>query len=539
MKKLVIICLLSCSVYLMGQEVPESLAIKMANAYYQEVKNARGDTLTFSSANNTLRAQRFSPLGKANMWFVPVEDGWILLSGNMKMSPVLAHIQSHERPMYDSFPPAAQELLNVYEENLAYINQHESDFSVDQRWQDVDSDESVNRSSTSALTEVRLTMDVHWGQTIAPGGCNRAYNKFCPPVNAPLQCNKAAAGCVAVAIAQIMWYWKWPYAAYIPTTVGGSNTELKFYDWSMMPSQISSGTPMSHVNMIAGLLRDCGYSLDMDYGVSSGASSSDALSTLESYGYNSDDMELRSKWNTSGWTNKLRSNIDNGQPVYYAGQSAAVGGSGHAFIVDGYRTGNNPTYHINWGWYNNNDGWYNIDDAYVDSDLHYEYYQEAIFGIRPTPLCTDGIYNGSFPQKFCLVRGGDIIMANNTLSNISEGKIYSSTKVRLTSGVTIQNGSNVHIAIKAVPCNTSGGPEYNSISVHNSKKDVIVSKINQETQTDIPELSQVLIYSIDGKLLRQTSDLRTAQEALSNGIYIIKALTRDGKLYQSKIFINN
>lgn len=377
----------------------------------------------------------------------------------MKATPILAHIQSHEKPIYDSLPPGAQWLLNSYEDYIAYINEHDADYVVDERWQEVDvKDETPSsRGFTAPITEVRLSMNVYWGQT---GGsdCDRCYNKFCPYVNAPNQCNKAAVGCVAVAIGQIMWYWKWPYAAYIPTTPGGSITDMKFYDWSKMPSYLNSGSAMENVNMTAGFLRDCGYAADMDYDVSSSAGDDDALSTLVSFGYNESTMELKHKWNTSGWTNLLRSNIDNGQPVYYGGYGTTFRQHGHAFVVDGYRTGS-PMYHINWGWHGEHNDWYNIDDAYVNDTLHYEYWQSAIFGIKPSPICTDLTINNLFiilPSKFCYAVGGVLTVQNKTLENITQGELYSATEVRLKTGATIKQGSNVHIAIKDVPCDDRG-----------------------------------------------------------------------------------
>lgn len=450
--------ILFCSVSLFGNNVSETLAVKMANYYVQSLHTEGDESVpNIRTHNDTYIPERISPLGKAYMWLVPVSDGWVLLSSNTKVTPILAHIPSYEKPVYDSLPPATQELINGYEEHIAYINDHYSKYDIDVRW--LECENLDFRSNYTNTTQVGPLLSEKWDQTnisYYPCSSGIMYNKFCPYVDAPSQCDRAAAGCVAVAIAQIMHYWNWPYAALVPTTVGGSVTELKFYNWEKMPDMLNITTPMDEVDMVAGFLRDCGYKLDMDYGVSSGATDANALHTLEAWGYDENTLELRSKWNTSGWTNKLRSNIDAGKPVYYGGRSQTIGGEGHAFVVDGYRTGYGPIYHINFGWGGYANGWYNIDSAYVNESTHYDHWQTAIFGIRPAPVCSNVSYynSSSFPSKFCYAIGGDISISNSTMHNIEQGEIYSSSQVRLLPGTTIEQGSNVHIAIKNIPCNS-------------------------------------------------------------------------------------
>ena len=556
-KSFIILWLLSCTIYLCGQDVSESLAVKMANDYYQRVRAGKTETTSIPVIDNDKRMpERISPLGKANMWLVPVEDGWLLLSGSMKAYPILAHFQSYNKPTYESFPPAAKELLNAYENNIAYISEHESEFEVNPKWQEIASaGVNASRNVSATMTEVRLSMDVSWGQINDDAtSCDRYYNKYCPTITAlNNQCNKAAAGCVAVAIAQIMWYWKWPYAAYVPTTPGGSTTDLKFYDWTKMPSQIDDYTPMDEVNMITGFLRDCGYSADMEYGIQSSAQDADALNALVAFGYDANTMQLRDKWNTSGWTNLLRSNIDNGQPIYYSGAGTPTGGNAHAFIVDGYRTGEGPKYHINWGAYGNPDGWFNIDSAFINSNYHYEYMQSAIFGIKPAPVCTDLTINSSqpsLPSKFCVAVGGVLTVSNRTLQNIVQGELYSSSQVRLTTGVTIKQGSNVHIAIKDIPCSTATSkvqtPQSTPTRDNNSTMDgsewgtnnafsISPNPVNDRlTVITSEELAQISIYNLHGQCVLQTSELDINVAHLPSGVYMLQAVTNEGQSLQNK-----
>ena len=444
-----------------SQEVSESFAVKMANYYFQMFQSENKDTDdnvdSIMTANHKLAIpEQISPNGRANMWLVPVKDGWILLSGSMKATPILAYIPSLKKPIYDSLPPAAQELLDSYEDYIAYINNDADSFDIDSRWLYVLSDiEDTTKNTNHRSITVGPLLTVNWGQS-GGGSCpsNKIYNKFCPTVIDPDRCNKAPAGCVAVAIAQIMWYWKWPYAAQIPMTVGGNDTILKYYNWNLMPTSINNSTSMDKVDRIAEVLHDCGYKLGMNYGAGgSSAGDDDAENALKAFGYDENTLDLRYKYNTSGWTNMLRTNIDNGQPVYYSGQKQMIGGKGHAFVVDGYQTGG-PIYHINWGWKGSYNGWYNIDDAYINDTIHYNYWQAAIFGIRPAPrYCTDLTITSSVESpRFCIAQAGQVTISGVNITNITEGRVFSAEQIRLTNGTHLSNCENIYMAIKPVPC---------------------------------------------------------------------------------------
>ena len=462
-----IVCatLLLSSSILFSQEVSQSLAVKMANLYFQNIDSRNRKTYNNDDslyiAHQLSAPERFSPNGKADMWLVPVVDGWVILSGSMKATPILAYIPSFEKPVYDAMPPAAQELLDSYEDYLVYIRDNDSWYEIDSRWLEAQKNaETESGMNRTIIYQTDTLLTVKWGQS-GGGTCatNKIYNKYCPIVANPNICNKAYVGCVAVAISQIMWYWNWPYAAQVPQSIGGDDTTLIFYDWEKMPETINNSTEMENVDMIAGFLRDCGYKLNMDYGPNgSSAYYIDAAETLKAFGYDRDSIALRYKWNTSGWTNMLRSNIDNGYPVFYAG-SKTVSGTGHAFVVDGYQTGS-ATYHINWGWKGRYNGWYNIDDAYINDSTHYEHYQQAIFGIRPDPrFCGAKTITTVESPKFCIAQAGTVTLDGVQMSNISDGRVYSAESIILTNGTYISSGCNVLFDIKSMHCYENQGPD--------------------------------------------------------------------------------
>ena len=158
--------LLCCSLGLLySQEVTELSAVKMANYYFQMFQSENKDTDnnvdSIMIANHKLAMpEQISPNGRANMWLVPVSDGWILLSGSMKATPILAYIPSLKKPVYDSMPPAAQELLDGYEDYIDYINNDLSK-NIDSRWSEIlnySEEEIAYRASMTSQVGPLLTV---------------------------------------------------------------------------------------------------------------------------------------------------------------------------------------------------------------------------------------------------------------------------------------------------------------------------------------------------------------------------------------------
>ncbi|MBR1515416.1 MAG: C10 family peptidase [Paludibacteraceae bacterium] len=536
--------------------------MEIAKAYYEKVKNDNIDTSVLQvkselqSRGKYRSAEMISPTGMANMWLVPVDDGWVLVSTNKKTDPILAHFQQVEKPIYEQLPPAAQFMLEHYEEVIVYAKEKCLNCPQNEHWMTLQQDSDNKATASQGTPIVAPLLSVHWKQTgnnsMTPY-CDKSYNKFCPNVNAPNQCNKAAVGCVAVAIGQIMWYWRWPYAANVPTTPGGSNTEMHFYEWNLMPDSINNATPMNEVDMVASFLKDCGYMVDMDYGVSSGAYDNDAKEALISFGYNSSTIKKRDKLTTLNWEDKIKAELDAGRPVYYGGMTQFIGGGGHAFVVDGYDSGG--LFHVNYGWGSINPNTYYDIDAIpaVNEGEYYTHHECAIMGIKPDANCSSRILNSSsyFSPYFNYAVGGELTVSNATIQNTIHGEISSATQVRLTQGVTISQGSNVHISIREMPCATTRWET--DVETESSKRNDAPSLKNEMNEKNnsklyispnpvsnvllihsIEALTRVCIYNLNGQCLLQTKETEIDVSALPAGLYILIAQTATDDTLQSK-----
>lgn len=193
------------------------------------------------------------------------------------------------------------------------------------------------------------------------------FYKFCPVDNG----QNTLVGCVATAMAQIMYYNRYPekgqgkrtiYYPYndksgTPYTVDFSEST---YDWDNMIDSYHGEFNDAQATAVATLSYNCGVACNMQYGVnSSGAYIKDAADGLVKYfGYPSSVSCLaRDDYSLSDWMNLVFTELSNGLPILYGG-SDPNNGYGHAFVLDGYD--NAGRVHVNWGWDGRDNGYYDI-----------------------------------------------------------------------------------------------------------------------------------------------------------------------------------
>lgn len=186
------------------------------------------------------------------------------------------------------------------------------------------------------------------------------YNDLCPEdITGPG--GHVYAGCVATAMSQVIYYWRYPLQG---IGSSGYNSDYGYlfvdfseavYEYEEMTNSISAD---DHYEM-AEIQYHCGVAVDMMYsGSGSGAYSNDAASALRNnFGY-SNTLSLKSKNNYSdqAWADLMKQNLDNGWPMYYTG----FGSGGHAFNLDGYQ--GDDYFHFNWGWGGSANGYFYLNN---------------------------------------------------------------------------------------------------------------------------------------------------------------------------------
>ena len=304
-------------------------------------------------------------------------SGHIIIAADDRVSPIRAYV------------PNGTYIINSDNPGVAWFIDKQKGFFVDSvinglttrklnGW-DFYSDRN-NQNLSISLAVVGPLLSSGWGQ----GGNH----------NDVVESNTGSnvlVGCVAVAMGQIMNYYQHPYQgegnttvtssctagsitcdcscsvpAYYPLTNDHSSTQ---HDWSNIGTgTCNSSNPTASVSQAASgdgtaqLLYELGVSVYMNYSTTfSGACTPDAEDALENHwGFDNDlDEDNRSTW-VGNWESAIISDLDNSNPVYLDGSSAALGG--HAWVCDGYDDGPSTTlFHMNWGWNcSTQDGWYSI-----------------------------------------------------------------------------------------------------------------------------------------------------------------------------------
>jgi hypothetical protein len=415
---------------------------------------------------------------------------------------------------------------------------------------------SVNYQTFTLPNSYRLNRidSVFWnqyGNNDSNGAlCEKSYNKFCPDWYTPY-CGRTYVGCSSVALGIVLWYHQWPTHAYIYNTIDSTavvseETHLVLYNWNDILPKLFNTTPDYNVDAVAGLLRDCGYAGKTKYGKKGSSSNlSKTKNALENTFNFKKNIEHKYKkyYSSQDWENKIKSEIVSGRPVLYRG--AEPDGGGHAFVLYGY-TGD--AFNIHWGWGgNSNAGLYTLDplDPSPSSNGPYSEGQAALFGVEPDYHCEALELIGILEDDTCfLVQGGSIILSNYVISENQVGYYYSGSSIKLTNGFHAKSGSEMHIAVKDIPCyDTVSAPQRVAPRTSSAPTDDADS-VNEEFDNNGLEtvasnrIVSTSIYTISGQLIQNIAGGQHDATHLPNGMYILQHRMSDGSVRSEKIANN-
>lgn len=199
-------------------------------------------------------------------------------------------------------------------------------------------------------------------------------------------------GCVAIAMTQIMRYYKYPTKGIGSNTysMNGETLTANFsaspYQWDKMLLSYNKGKYTDEeAKAVSELMRQVGISVNMDY--KPDFSSSNTMSAqnafINNFGYNPNmNRYTRNYYSEQEWMDMVYKELSEQRPIYYSGNDSK-GENGHAFVIDGYNA--EGKVHVNWGWGGFEDGYFDIGILTPKGNGDYSYKQDMIVGIQPEP----------------------------------------------------------------------------------------------------------------------------------------------------------
>ncbi len=314
--------------------------------------------------------------GRLYLFNVGAEGGFVVVSGDDSTPESVLGFADSGQINLDDMPENMREWLQGYADEIAWLQEHPQSTTT-----------QTARRSAAVKKAVPPLLTSLWNQ-------NAPFNDDTPIYDGT---HHSATGCVATAMAQVMYYHKhpasptkdiasytWPYKN---TTLGPLTKDVVF-DWANMLDNYKGDYTAQQAAAVAQLMKYCGYSVEMNYRRSSNSFINKAAKALkEYYDYNPATTQLihRKDYYYSDWIDIIYHEVANRRPVYFSGQSM---GGGHAFVVDGYQ--GEDFFHINWGWGGTSNSYFKLsvlnpnDQGIGGSSTNegYTYWHRAIVGIQ-------------------------------------------------------------------------------------------------------------------------------------------------------------
>ena len=317
-----------------ADNVDFNAALRIARTYVNISKKAAKNLKTRAAATTTQQP-----------YYVFNDDtgkGFVVVAGDDKMGEVLAY--SHEASIdMANLNPEARYLFDTYRQVFEVLGKNKG---LTTRAE----------TATKATDDVQPLLKSKWGQ-------DYPYSKQ----------TQYVTGCVATAVAQVMYYHKWPaqgkgqesYKVTFDNTVRSADFTKSHYDWdNMLPDYNRRNVTTKQEDAVALLMNDVGIATNMQY--------TDRASSTQSYmaeralrNYFDYDAALVTRANegVDNFIEIVKNELRNGFPLYISGDSRS--GGGHAWVCDGFDK--EDMFHMNFGWNGHADGYYSLATLSVTS----------------------------------------------------------------------------------------------------------------------------------------------------------------------------
>lgn len=475
----ILIAICVSALFANGKQISQNAALSAARKYSRTGQVAPAKNLRSDKTNN------------APYYAFNLEQGYVIVSGDDEMTELVGYA---ENGFFDAenVPPQMQLWLDGYAEYVAAVQSGKAKAR-----------KILLSDSPSVVVEPLVT--TKWNQD-AP------FNNFAPEyTDDNNNTQRCATGCAATAMAQIMKFHNWPeqgvgHYSYEHQSFGtiSSNFSEHVYDWTNMIDRYNNGEYSNmQADAVALLMKDCGVSLNMNYGPVSGASIYSYYPAFKNYFRYSSRTVNRSGCETAEFTKIITDELQEGRPLIYCGTGED---GGHAFVVDGYDT--NYFLHVNWGWGGYSDGYFDMN--YMDptglgiggGSGAFKWNQGIVLA-RPLK---DGVEPYEFIQQLCFVPYNDV-----------KGGIFCEQEM------PANKGDVVTILLRNT-ANLSGESFFGSLNVGVfDDSGALVTMGNEErienNNGDLLEFQSGSLYSVDLPMTLNTA-------GIADGNYIVRAMSK-------------
>lgn len=475
----ILIAICVSALFANGKQISQNAALSAACKYSRTGQVAPAKNLRSDKTNN------------APYYAFNLEQGYVIVSGDDEMTELVGYA---ENGFFDAenVPPQMQLWLDGYAEYVAAVQSGKAKAR-----------KILLSDSPSVVVEPLVT--TKWNQD-AP------FNNFAPEyTDDNNNTQRCATGCAATAMAQIMKFHNWPeqgvgHYSYEHQSFGtiSSNFSEHVYDWTNMIDRYNNGEYSNvQADAVALLMKDCGVSLNMNYGPVSGASIYSYTPAFKNYFRYSSRTVNRSGCETAEFTKIITDELQEGRPIIYCGTGED---GGHAFVVDGYDT--NYFLHVNWGWGGYSDGYFDMN--YMDptglgiggGSGAFKWNQGIVLA-RPLK---DGAEPYEFIQQLCFVLFNDV-----------QGGIFCEQEM------PANKGDVVTILLRNT-ANLSGESFFGSLNVGVfDDSGALVTMGNEErienNNGELLEFQSGSLYSVDLPMTLNTA-------GIADGNYIVRAMSK-------------
>lgn len=289
---------------------------------------------------------------------IGTNDGFVIVSGDERTPAILGYADSGSIDT-ENIPANMRSWLTGYAREIAGMQQSNT----------------TSMYALAAHPAIEPIVKATWNQD-AP------YNLQCPVSGG----NRCVTGCIATAMAQVLYHIRPEGCKAIRSRQGASALETTTFNWDIMQDSYSKDDRSESAQEMAKLMRYCGQAADMEYGTNvSLAYNTVAADGLKMYFDLSNSCHIveRKCCLSATWDETIYNELSNNRPVLMSGSNVSAG---HAFVCDGYD--GNGLFHFNWGWGGISNGYFLID--YLDphnqgiggSSGGYSTEIDAIIGIK-------------------------------------------------------------------------------------------------------------------------------------------------------------